>query len=71
MRSTTFYLLFEGMLNVGTGSFNVYMLNMLNALLNVGVYVLLFTCKTHIGVMLQFSHSVFSCCGSRAGDGSC
>ena len=71
MRSTTFYLLFEGMLNVGAGSFNVYMLSMLNALLNVGVYVLLFTCKTHIGVMLQFSHSVFSCGGSRAGDGSC
>ena len=44
---------------------------MLNALLNVGVYVLLFTCKTHIGVILQFSHSVFSCGGSRAGDGSC
>ena len=50
MRSTTFYLLFEGMLNVGAGSFNVYMLSMLNALLNVGVYVLLFTCKTRIGV---------------------
>ena len=54
MRSTTFCLLFEGMLNVGAGSFNVYMLSMLNALLNVGVYMLLFTCKTHIGVMLQF-----------------
>ena len=39
---------------MGAGSFNVYMLSMLNALLNVGVYVLLFTCKTHIGVMFQF-----------------
>ena len=43
---------------------------MLNALLNVGVYVLLFTCKTHI-VYVTVAHSVFSCCGSRAGDGSC
>ena len=31
---------------------------MLKALLNVGVYVLLFTCKTHI-VYITVSHSVF------------
>ena len=55
MRSTTFYLLFEGMLNVGAGNLKfILCYNHVKRTVKCWSLCVLVTCKTHIVVMLQF-----------------